>query len=166
MRLRAGAFKGVWAPGSVLCKRSRFGEKILEFTVLHSSLICVLCTFKFIIRCKADIPVCVHPWTSTYISRHIQIYFSDGSMWSKNLETRVLGTQKGSGSSSHPHLHFFCLLIWERDTHTICCATCFCIHYFLVCALTRDQTHTLGELRGHSKQLNYLARAKPSFDKV
>ena len=39
-----------------------------------------------------------------------------------------------------------------------------CVHWLiLVCALTRDQTHNLGELGKCSNQLSYLARAKAAL---
>ena len=38
--------------------------------------------------------------------------------------------------------------------------TYLCIYWLIhVCALTRNQTHSLGILEGHSNQLSYLARA-------
>ena len=51
----------------------------------------------------------------------------------------------------------------ERES-SMCCSTHLCIHWFLlVCALTGDQTHNLGILRGHSNQLSYPARATHQF---
>ena len=66
---------------------------------------------------------------------------------------------------------FLNFLILEREEkregereRLICFSTYLCIYWLLlVCALTRDRTHNLGESEQCSNQVSYLARAYSVF---